>query len=283
MNNEDNPLVLAKPEFAVKSMRSFQDLKEQLLDKEADVQVISGKSYIKRSGWRKIALGFNISTAVLSVEREQRTIDVETKGKRTEQVAYVVRVKARATAPNGRFSEEIGACQTEELLKQRMEPTIHNLETKATTRAINRAISNLVGGGQVSADELDGPGTSEEATPQVTAAAAGPEDPEQGPPAGSRLVEWSVKGEPHPLAVEGPDGRFYGFLRKTLDSFRKGKPDLITETMAGKFLVGLSLSKDFPDEKVKELTQPLMWALQKSSNATKEEIAIKIAGVDVRE
>jgi len=135
--------IIAKPDVqgAVEVMRAFQELKQKVLDAN-DTVTISGKQYIKRSGWRKIAMAFNISTEVVKIEREK--IDN----------VYVVRVVARAKTPMGRISEEAGVCDSTEFERGNLQGTLHNIETKAVTRAINRAISNLVGGGEVSAEEI---------------------------------------------------------------------------------------------------------------------------------
>ena len=129
---------------ALDVVQAMQDIKARLLD-ENDVVEIQGKKYIKRSGWRKVALAFNISTEIVSVERE-KIGDI-----------YVVRVRARASALIGkgiiRISEEVGVCDSSEFTGN-LKPTLHNIEAKATTRAINRAISNLVGGGELSAEEI---------------------------------------------------------------------------------------------------------------------------------
>ncbi|MEM0050486.1 MAG: hypothetical protein QXW39_08165 [Candidatus Bathyarchaeia archaeon] len=140
--NEKNQSLVVRPdvEGTVEALNAFQKLKTSVLDRNDTVD-IGGKAYIKRSGWRKIALAFNISTEVVSIEREKIG---ET---------YIVRVKARALAPNGRPSEEVGVCDSSEFTGG-LKPTYHNIESKATTRAINRAISNLVGGGEVSAEEV---------------------------------------------------------------------------------------------------------------------------------
>jgi len=140
---ENNAQIIAKPDVkgALEIMKAFQELKQKVLDAN-DTVVISGKQYIKRSGWRKIAMAFNISTEVVKIEREK--IDN----------VYVVRVIARATAPGGRISEEAGVCDSTEFERGNLQGTLHNIETKAVTRAINRAISNLVGGGEVSAEEI---------------------------------------------------------------------------------------------------------------------------------
>ena len=142
--NENNTQIIAKPnvQAALEVMKAFQELKQKVLDAN-DTVTISGKQYIKRSGWRKIAMAFNISTEVVKIEREK--IDDKT---------YVVRVIARARAPGGRVSEEAGVCDSTEFERGNLQGTLHNIETKAVTRAINRAISNLVGGGEVSAEEI---------------------------------------------------------------------------------------------------------------------------------
>jgi hypothetical protein len=152
-------------EKAVASMRLFQRLKSDLLDDE-DVVMIGKKKYIKRSGWRKIALSFGISTKIVSVEKET-----------LEKGDIRISVKAEAIAPNGRVCEEIASCSSSEVTKSNMDPTLHNIETKAATRAINRAISDLVGGGEVSAEEIQGTTTT---TESPVPSSQGPASPGSG-------------------------------------------------------------------------------------------------------
>jgi len=135
--------VIPRPnvEGTVEAMNEFQKLKQKVLNAN-DTVTISGKQYIKRSGWRKIAMAFNISTEIVKIEREK--IDN----------TYVVRVIARAKNIGGRVSEEAAVCDSTEFERGNLQGTLHNIETKAVTRAINRAISNLVGGGEVSAEEI---------------------------------------------------------------------------------------------------------------------------------
>ena len=141
----DIDIVLPNVELAKKAMFQFEKIKSDILN-DTDIVIIEGKKYIKRSGWRKIALAFNITTEIVKIERE-KIDDV-----------YIVRVIARAIAPNGRISEEVGICDSTEFQKGRLKFSYHNIETKATTRAINRSISNLVGGGELSAEEIiEGP------------------------------------------------------------------------------------------------------------------------------
>jgi len=185
--SQENSITLVYPNVveAVSTMRAFQELKSKLLD-ENDLVVIEGKKYIKRSGWRKIALAFNISTEIVEVSREEKD------GK------YIVRVKARAIAPNGRVSEEIGVCDSSEFENGRLKASIHNIETKAATRALNRAISNLVGGGEVSAEEIiaDDEGSS--------ASTQGPQPQSQPQPQGSQPqpqqtinIQWKQSKNPN--------------------------------------------------------------------------------------
>jgi len=144
----DIDIVLPNVELAKKAMAQFEQIKTEILNNDTDIVIIEGKKYIKRSGWRKIALAFNVTTEIVKIEREK--IDDK----------YVVRVLARAKAPNGRISEEMGISDSGEFEKGKLKGkgTYHNIEAKATTRAINRAISNLVGGGELSAEEIiEGP------------------------------------------------------------------------------------------------------------------------------
>src|SRR3989304_7970298 len=68
--NQSNIVVLPVPiSQIVNHMEQFQKLKAKLLDK-TDVQGIGDKLYVKRSGWRKLALAFNISDELLKAEKE---------------------------------------------------------------------------------------------------------------------------------------------------------------------------------------------------------------------
>ena len=62
---------LATPEEARKGWVAFEALKAALLTEE-DYQKISGKAFIKRSGFRKIAVYFGLSDRLLEAERKDR-------------------------------------------------------------------------------------------------------------------------------------------------------------------------------------------------------------------
>jgi len=144
------PVVLPDVERAARAMKLFEELKAKVMSPQ-DIVKRDDMTFIKRSGWRKIALAFNVTTEILSIERS------------TEDGVYTVRVKARAIAPNGRHTDQVAACDSTEFVGG-MKATRHNIESKAATRAVNRAVSDLVGGGEVSAEEI----TSEEPDPLLT-------------------------------------------------------------------------------------------------------------------
>ena len=144
---ETNGLVVPKVKEALEIMKQFQAIKTSVLDKN-DTLSIQGKQFIKRSGWRKVSLAFNVKTQIL-----ERKI-TEDNGVTTAEVLV------RAIAPNGRYADELAICDSTEFTSK-LQATRHNILTKATTRAINRSVSDLCGGGEVSAEELEVEGDME--------------------------------------------------------------------------------------------------------------------------
>lgn len=145
---------------ALEAWKAYEDLKGKIVDKDHDIQVIQGKQFLKKSYWRKIATFFNLSVEVVSESHEVvgRTM--------------VWHFTCKAVAPNGREAVGVGSCDAFEKVKlhdgkyevynkftKKWEPatpnSIHNIRSTAETRAFNRAVSNLVGGGEVSAEEVD--------------------------------------------------------------------------------------------------------------------------------
>jgi hypothetical protein len=136
-------------------MQTYQEGLQSLLD-DTDRQTFATRdgeqrSFVKRSGWRKVATWFELSL-------ETRQIDVDRDPKTGQAIR--ARVIARAIAPNGRYAEGEGAADKTERVFSKLE---HDIQATAATRALNRAISNLVGMGEVSAEEI-------EATPDTAAA-----------------------------------------------------------------------------------------------------------------
>lgn len=106
-----------------------------------DVQVEGGRTFKKKSAWRKLARHFSISTSVVAVSKE------------TIEGVFVATVTVRASAPWGQDAEAVGACGTDEATGRRT-ITIADAVATAETRATNRAVSNLVAMGEVSAEEM---------------------------------------------------------------------------------------------------------------------------------
>jgi hypothetical protein len=120
--------------------KRYQGLKEALIDTNDEV-MIKGNRYLKKSYWRKVATFFNLTDEIISADKEL-----------LPGGAFVWRVVAKVTAPNGRSAVGIGACSSKERAFAHLD---HDVEATAHTRAKNRAISDLVGGGEVSAEEIN--------------------------------------------------------------------------------------------------------------------------------
>lgn len=131
------------PEGILEAMKRFEALKKTLLT-EQDYHLIQDRPLIKRSGWRKLALAFSVSVTLTAEDHERLVQD--------KREVLVWHVRARATTPSGRCFEDVGSCASNE---RRMAHPEHDTHAIAATRAMNRAVSNLVGGGELSAEELD--------------------------------------------------------------------------------------------------------------------------------
>lgn len=135
----------------VAAMREYQELVPRLLDSTDRQDAGGGRSFVKKSGWRKIARAFNLSCELVRCEV---TRDEDGTPVRAEAVV-------RALAPNGVHQDGDGYCAADEprfsktVARQKLE---NDLRATATTRAKNRAISDLVGMGEVSAEEADAHG-----------------------------------------------------------------------------------------------------------------------------
>jgi len=142
MSVEASPIVLPAVTAGVmrESMRQFQSLKASLLDK-SDIATIKNKPFIKRSGWRKLSLAFNLSDAIIKEERD----DFEG--------GFRWRMWVMVTAPNGRSVVGVAGCSSEERDFAHLE---HDVYSICHTRAKNRALSDMIGSGEVSWEELRG-------------------------------------------------------------------------------------------------------------------------------
>lgn len=147
----------ASVEDAVKAFNAYQELKERL-GNDDDFQKIGGKKHPKKSFVRKVQRFFNVSCEII---QDEPLMDPKT-GK---IIAWLAKARAIHLA-TGAFQEADGSCGFEE--KVESQRTIHNIRAHAITRAKNRAILDLVGFGDVSAEELGERVTSQRQTQRQT-------------------------------------------------------------------------------------------------------------------
>lgn len=133
---------LVSPDEAAKAWRLFLDLKSKLLDKD-DYQRIGDTKFIRKSGFRKLSVVFNLSDEIIA---QEKTV--------CEDETFYWRIVTKVTAPNGRTSVGVGICDSKERNFAHIE---HDVYSTAHTRAKNRAISDMVAGGVVSAEEMSSP------------------------------------------------------------------------------------------------------------------------------
>jgi hypothetical protein len=106
-------------------------------DRSEDVWV--DKDFVKKSGWRKLAMAHRLSFETVNKSREEKGAE------------FIYRYEVKAIHPNGRFSVGVGKASSSEAHTKGREE--HDVESTAYTRAVNRAVSDLIGFGQVSAEE----------------------------------------------------------------------------------------------------------------------------------
>ena len=130
------------PDEALEAWKEYQTLKEKIVE-PSDVQKIGKEDFLRKSYWRKLKTFFNLQVGCV---KESHFTD-------ENQVLHFM-VIYRASHTNGTFADGDGACDSSE---KGMHKSFHNTRAIAHTRAFNRAVSNLVGGGEVSAEEINAP------------------------------------------------------------------------------------------------------------------------------
>lgn len=155
---------LVSVEEAKAQWQTYQKLAGALLD-ASDYQTYRDrgeeKRFKKKSAWRKFATfyGFKVEISDVRIGHKHNAetcarvlIPGESECGCPTQYA---RVLARVTAPNGRFSDGIGVCSIGEKNRVFTKPD-HEIPATAHTRAANRAIADLMGVGEDSAEEVRG-------------------------------------------------------------------------------------------------------------------------------
>jgi hypothetical protein len=167
---EREVLMPLDPDRVVEGMRQYQRLLRDLLEpSDWQSEDKSGnrlaRPFLKKSGWRKIARAFN-----LSFERVHSRVERDEDGTPERAEVWI-----RAVAPNGQFGDGDGYCSADEgrfkSWKGRLKLE-NDLRSTATTRAKNRATADLVGMGEVSAEEITPADDSDDEATQALAAGA---------------------------------------------------------------------------------------------------------------
>lgn len=164
----------------VAAFKAYQELREALLEPSDFQEAERGKHFVKKSGWRKLAVAMGASD-----ELRSRDYDRDEKGR-----ILRAEVTVRAIAPNGRYADGVGVCDFRERCCGRafgegctknhrhcddtctgfshFSKAQHDIPSTAHTRAKNRAFSDLFGFGEVSAEEVTS-GIGERAVPDEPA------------------------------------------------------------------------------------------------------------------
>ena len=148
-NNENEIVVVEQDSAAISTVNvdqaieewnAYQKITELMLD-ETDYQQIQGRAFKKKSAWRKYARAFNITTEIIDKDI------VKTDKGQVKEASFIV----RATLPTGRYADGWGNCSRQE--GNKAHPN-HDIPATAMTRATNRAIADLIGAGEVTAEEI---------------------------------------------------------------------------------------------------------------------------------
>src|SRR4030095_1989639 len=139
-------VIMRSDEMAL-AIGEYREL-QKTLDKSMPDQImdIQGKEFRKKGYWRAVRTAFGLSVESRTPEDQERIVTDDDWG---------YRVTYRATSPSGNYADGDGCCMASEKNKGRMTATEHNVRSHCHTRAFNRAVSNLVGFGEVSAEEIE--------------------------------------------------------------------------------------------------------------------------------
>lgn len=206
---------LPKPVFSGRDMAetfaAYGELQKEL-DRAMPDQImqIQGRAFRKKGYWRSVRTAFNLSCEMVPGTEQRVSADGD----------WGYSVMYRATFPSGKYADGDGACMASEKWvydrytgakdedRSRKAATVHNVRSHAHTRAFNRAVSNLVGFGEVSAEEMreEHNGDPRPVRPPEIIRSR-PPNPSTEPLRVSRYEDKTKKnGEPY-LYVELSDGR----------------------------------------------------------------------------
>lgn len=283
--SESSSTELGKPlplpiEILAEQVRWFDRFKAEILSK-GDTVEISDKPHIKRSGTRKLALAFGVSDDIISIER------VPKEGKDSEGNYYYRIISKAYHPPTGRVSIGVAIASWNE--KKSWPHGEHDVLTLAHTRSKSRAVLDLCGGGEVSAEEML-PGGVEHSEPVADQLATTgwhvPSEKLASPTEefsqesifhGTRQVgtayissqfqEVSLIPEVAPKADSGP---VEGFLRlKFLEPLGTKHPDFhySLRVDSGGYLQTILVRMPLEEKRLKELLDAVGWTFAKAGEA----------------
>jgi hypothetical protein len=141
------------------AFRAYQALQHTLDEAMPDQLLrLEGRIFRKKGYWRAVGTAFNLTIELVDERREIHGTFEDGHDNFGWLAVY------RATTPTGRSAIGDGACFALEKAARReankwaklpWQATEHNVRSHAHTRAFNRAVSSLVGFGEVSAEELE--------------------------------------------------------------------------------------------------------------------------------
>jgi hypothetical protein len=145
-----SPLPVFRGEQMAQALVAYKDLQRALDGAMPDqLMTLDGKPFRKKGYWRAVARAFNLSVDLVAEQREVHGVLEDG----TDN--YVWTVTYKASTHTGTATIGDGAAAAAEKQRGRMKASEHNVRSHAHTRAFNRAVSNLVGFGEVSAEEVD--------------------------------------------------------------------------------------------------------------------------------
>lgn len=268
------------------AFKEYQHVCETILDAN-DYQAYEGKARKKKSAWRKLAVAFNVSTSIVAEEI------VKTAERHVLSANYRVKAYTGPKSNPYRELESVGYCDINEKCcasargekchkaawkghfcckngcdgRRHWSHPDHDVMSTAETRASNRAIANLIGCGEVSAEELTDEGEAHKAAETPPRRAEAPKPPSTPNPA--------PKTAPKPAQAQ-PKAPTDATRKWMLDSL-KASPGMDHRQLVTEFMV--KAGKLMPNEEPEALS--LQWVA--SSHSQLRELGLALAHFEAGE
>ena len=137
----DVPVMANRAQAVLEAHKRYSELQKAIDSALPDaLVVIKGKRYRTKSYWRTVAMIMGIRVRLDTDE------PMTFNGSTGWIVVYEATLGERAATGDG-------ACSVDELTRDNLAPDLHSVRSRANTRGYNRAVSNFVGFGEVSAEE----------------------------------------------------------------------------------------------------------------------------------